>query len=273
MSWRARLGDWVKRQRKRFGLWLCKHFGHKNKRYVSVDWASRGSMIAEADVCQRCGLITVVDVQEGITSLKYKQALKLIRNVKYGQLDNKPVQSWVRPLLMPTVDDVQRDDKSVRVITNMTFEHEPRVRITIGEMQSKVEGLTIDELLHKYEVATTIERTRLILVCREELKRRMSDKPVKVITDMSIEHVALMPDGSVQPRVRVNKVREPTQEECEAGFGALFGGEESTTGNLCKHWDGWYCTAPEVESETIHGCEGLLINCKNPKYKIGGEDE
>ena len=58
------MGSWVKRQRKRFGLWLCKNWGHKNKRVVSVDWASRGSMIAEADVCQRCGLISVLDVRE-----------------------------------------------------------------------------------------------------------------------------------------------------------------------------------------------------------------
>ena len=94
MSWRTGLGVWVKRQRKKVGLWLCKHCGHKNKRVVGMDWASSGDMIAEADVCQRCDLICVLDVRE---------------------------------------------------------------------------------------------------------------KPVKVITDMTIEGLALMPDGSVQPRIRVNE--------------------------------------------------------------------
>lgn len=64
MRWVAKLGSWVKRQRKRFGLWLCKHCGHKNKRVVGMDWASSGDMIAEADVCQRCDLITIVDVRK-----------------------------------------------------------------------------------------------------------------------------------------------------------------------------------------------------------------
>lgn len=68
----------------------------------------------------------------------------------------------------------------------------------------------------------------------------------------------------------VEKMREPTEQECKDGLGALFGGEESAPGSLCKRWDGWYCTAPEVETETIQGCDGLLINCNNPIRKVCG---
>lgn len=85
---------WVRRRlwwselRKRIGLWFCRRGWHKMKQFVSVDWASRGSMIQEAFCCQRCGLIVLVDVR-GLTTEKKKQ----LRNAVYGLQEYEKIRA------------------------------------------------------------------------------------------------------------------------------------------------------------------------------------
>lgn len=52
--------------------------------------------------------------------------------------------------------------------------------------------------------------------------------------------------------------------------------EETNEGKLCKHWLEGLCFDTDMRDKPLrdkNSCEGLLANCKNPKYMVDNEIE
>ena len=86
------------------GLWAwamlrsrqtCPKCKGKMKRYVSVDFAARGSMAVVADCCVKCGHVVIPEVRD---KPKCESAPKHVRNTIYGEVGTRPHTSELVPI-------------------------------------------------------------------------------------------------------------------------------------------------------------------------------
>ena len=67
--------NWYDKLKFRIGMWMCRRGWHKNKRFVGVDWASRGNVVALVKYCKRCKLTLLENINEKIV---YQDILDLV---------------------------------------------------------------------------------------------------------------------------------------------------------------------------------------------------